>query len=132
MLNQKILIIDEDPDLVEEIAFRIENFGFECLTTSSLIEALEVCELEHPDLILFTLNFAENYGADFFSRIHMSYSKGENLPPVIILNDDQELDLEEYATDLGLIPALKINYSNFTSIKSSSDWLPFDEYIVVS
>ena len=132
MLNQKILSIDEDPDLVEEIAFRVENFGFECLTSTSLYEALDYAEVEKPDLILFTLNFAENFGADFFKRIHMSYKEGDNLPPVIILNDSEALNLEEYAHDMGLVPLLKLNYSNFTSIKSSSDWLPFDEYIVVS
>jgi two-component system alkaline phosphatase synthesis response regulator PhoP len=48
----KILLIDDEPDLVETIQCRLESNDFDVVTASSKQEGLEKAAEEKPDLIL--------------------------------------------------------------------------------
>lgn len=48
----RILIVDDDQDIARILRFRLEKKGFDCLLAANGLEALEVLDTHHPDLIL--------------------------------------------------------------------------------
>jgi CheY-like chemotaxis protein len=48
----KILIIDDDPDIVTSVRLTLENEGFEVIAAENGHEGLEKIKSEHPDLII--------------------------------------------------------------------------------
>lgn len=48
----KILIIDDEPDLVETLTFRLQAAGYEVVQAFDGLEGLEKARSESPDLIL--------------------------------------------------------------------------------
>jgi len=55
MSQAKILIVDDEPDLVETIRFSLELEGYNVLVASNGEEGLNVARQEKPDLILLDL-----------------------------------------------------------------------------
>jgi CheY-like chemotaxis protein len=52
MSKGKILLVDDDPDLVEAIRLVLEGNGYECVHASNGTRALEALPREQPDLIV--------------------------------------------------------------------------------
>lgn len=50
--KKKILIVDDEKDLVETITFRLEASGYEVIAAYDGQEGLDKARSEHPDLIL--------------------------------------------------------------------------------
>ena len=48
----RTLIVDDDQDIARILRFRLERKGFECVLASNGLEALEVLDTHHPDLVL--------------------------------------------------------------------------------
>jgi diguanylate cyclase (GGDEF)-like protein len=48
----RILIVDDDQDIARILRFRLEKKGYECILASNGLEALEVLDGAHPDLVL--------------------------------------------------------------------------------
>jgi len=54
-----VLVVDDEPDVVELVAFNLRKFGHEVLTASDGSTALEKARLLLPDLILLDLMVPE-------------------------------------------------------------------------
>ena len=52
MANERILVVDDDPDLVEVIRLTLEASGYEVLSAASGTEGLEKVKEVLPDLII--------------------------------------------------------------------------------
>jgi CheY-like chemotaxis protein len=52
MANEKILVIDDDPDLVEVIRLTLEASGFQVFSAASGAEGLQLVKEINPDLII--------------------------------------------------------------------------------
>jgi CheY-like chemotaxis protein len=52
MPDRKILLIDDDPDILESIALVLSAEGFEVLRASSAAEGIDAAEQSLPDLIV--------------------------------------------------------------------------------
>ncbi len=51
----KILIVDDEPDIIEFIQYNLEKEGFNVCTASDGISAVEVAEKENPNLIILDI-----------------------------------------------------------------------------
>lgn len=47
-----VLIVDDEPPLTDVICLLVEDLGHRALTASNGVEALEIAEREHPDLVI--------------------------------------------------------------------------------
>jgi len=65
----KILIVDDDPDIIEFIRYNITNAGYQVSMASNGLEALEVAELEQPDLILLDIMMPKMDGVEVCQRL---------------------------------------------------------------
>ena len=48
----RILIVDDDQDLARILRFRLEKKGFDCVLAANGLQALEILDAHHPDLVL--------------------------------------------------------------------------------
>ncbi len=48
----RILIVDDDQDIARILRFRLEKKGFDCVIGNNGLEALELLDTHHPDLVL--------------------------------------------------------------------------------
>lgn len=54
-MSKKILIVDDESDLVEVVRSRLVASGYECITASDGMEGLTKAQKENPDLIILDL-----------------------------------------------------------------------------
>lgn len=52
MGNRRVLIVDDEPDVVESIKFRLELENIECLEANDGAEGLRIAQEKLPDLII--------------------------------------------------------------------------------
>ncbi|MBU1061612.1 MAG: response regulator [Candidatus Omnitrophica bacterium] len=55
MANKKILLVDDEPELIEMVKMRLEANDYEVITASDGLEALDKARNENPGLILLDL-----------------------------------------------------------------------------
>jgi two-component system alkaline phosphatase synthesis response regulator PhoP len=54
-VKQKILIVDDEPDILDLIAYNLNKEGYLYITASNGIEAIQMAKKHHPDLILLDI-----------------------------------------------------------------------------
>ena len=59
MSRGRVLIVDDEPDMVENCARILKREGYECLTANDGRRALEILESARPDLLLTDLSMPE-------------------------------------------------------------------------
>ena len=80
----KILIVDDEKDIVDFFGRILVREGFQILATTSASEGLRLADLEHPDLILLDINMPEMDGGDVDQALQAN--KGTMGIPVIFLS----------------------------------------------
>lgn len=55
-MGSRVLIVDDDPDLLDTVVRLLGRFGYNCLTASSGAEAIVVMEIESPDVVVTDLH----------------------------------------------------------------------------
>lgn len=96
---QKILIAEDEPDILELITFTLQFGGFEVIPTSNGEDALEMTRKEKPDLVLLDVRMPRMTGYDV-----CKYIKSENefrkTPVVFLSAKSQEAEVNT-GLDLG-------------------------------
>jgi DNA-binding response OmpR family regulator len=100
---KKILIVDDEPDVLKMIAFRVKKAGYEIATAFDGEKALEAVSKDRPDLILLDLRLPRIDGWEVCRRLKAD-EKFSSIPIVILsasvssLNSDKtkELEAEDY------------------------------------
>ncbi len=83
-MAKKILVIDDDPLIVQYLVSIFRDNGYETVTASDGTVAHEVLEKERPDLITLDLEMPEEWGTRFFRR--MTKEKAFAEIPVIVIS----------------------------------------------
>ncbi len=76
----KILLADDDPDLVAVTAFAFQQAGFLVVKAGDGVRALEAVEAEQPDLIVLDINMPRMNGFEFLKKL-----RERNTTPVLVL-----------------------------------------------
>jgi DNA-binding response OmpR family regulator len=58
-MRRRILVVDDEPDLVELVSFNLRAEGYEVITAANGMEALNQARAELPDLIVLDLMMPE-------------------------------------------------------------------------
>jgi len=58
-MAEKILLVDDEPTLLETLAFNLRNAGYQVVTASDGVSALERARAEKPDLVILDLMLPE-------------------------------------------------------------------------
>jgi len=62
--NFKILIVDDEPDIIQFIEYNLKKEGFQVVTANNGVEGLEKAKAETPDLILMDIMMPEMDGVE--------------------------------------------------------------------
>jgi DNA-binding response OmpR family regulator len=81
MGQQKILIVDDETDLLAELKPLLERSGFEVFTANDGVQALERVSEQEPDLIVLDVIMPRLDGRETLRQLRQS----ENWTPVILL-----------------------------------------------
>ena len=68
----KILLVDDDPDILEIISYSLENEGYSVYKAMNGLQAIEIAEKVTPDLIIMDLMMPEMNGVEACEQIRKS------------------------------------------------------------
>jgi len=97
--KRKILIVDDEKELVKLITFHMTIAGYDVLSAKNGIEALEICEQEKPDLVILDIMLPGIDGWEACRRLRQN-PKTINIP-IIILSALSEIDDKLKGFNLG-------------------------------
>ena len=89
--KKKLLLIDDDPNLILLVRDYLEFNGFEVLTANHGREAIDILEQETPDLIICDVMMPEMDGYTFLSEIRQNH-RLEWLPVILLSAKGQTKD----------------------------------------
>ena len=84
-MRKKILIVEDDRELLNIYKIRLEQTGFQVFTSQNGISGIKKAIENKPDLILLDLTMPEASGQDFLSIQSVSKTI-KNIPVVIVSN----------------------------------------------
>lgn len=93
MDKKRVLIVDDEPDIVETIKFNLELEGIECLEAYDGEEALSKAKKENPDLILLDIMLPKMNGYKVARLLKFDESY-KNIPIIMLTARTQEKDIE--------------------------------------
>lgn len=92
----KILIADDDLELLELIGFTLRQAGYLTVTADNGIEALRIFAREQPDLVILDINMPQLDGLEVCRRL-----RAEASTPVMLLTVRTDEDTQVQGLDLG-------------------------------
>jgi two-component system alkaline phosphatase synthesis response regulator PhoP len=99
MSKKKILIVDDERDIVKALMIRLESNGYEVVTAFDWAQGIAMANKEIPDLILLDIRMPSGNG---FSVVELlKQSDRTNRIPIIFLTGSPERNAEERAIELG-------------------------------
>ena len=90
-MSQKILIIEDEPDIRKTLEYNISREGYHVVSASSLLEAKSQIESDSFSLILLDLMLPDGSGLDLCRDIKSDKEKS-SIPIIILTAKDDEVD----------------------------------------
>ncbi len=97
-VSKRILLADDDPDLLRLLSLRLTAAGFEIKAVGGGTEALAQLPVFHPNILITDLRMNDMNGLALFSAIH----KNQPTMPVIIITAHGTIDDAVNATRKGV------------------------------
>lgn len=88
-MRKKILIVDDEADLLEISVMKLEEEGYEVVTESEGARVLETLKKTKPDLLILDLHLPKMSGYDIFNRMQTNASLAKI--PVIFTSADANI-----------------------------------------
>jgi two-component system phosphate regulon response regulator PhoB len=92
MKKKKILVVDDEEDILELVRYNLSREGYEVLCASSGEDGLEAAKKEIPDLIVLDLMLPGIDGLEV-ARILKSNNSTKNIPVIMLTAKGEEADI---------------------------------------
>ena len=92
MSGEKILIVDDEEDILELVAYNLKREGYQTVSAVSGEEALKKCRSETPDLIVLDLMLPGIDGLQVMKTLRED-SVTKNIPTVMLTAKGDEADI---------------------------------------
>jgi two-component system, OmpR family, response regulator VicR len=90
-MANKIMVVDDEPDVVDLVKLVLESDGFDVVTAYSGKEALDKIVKEMPDLVLLDIMMPQMDGWEVYSRIK-AHPKTKDIPVAMLTAKSQSID----------------------------------------
>jgi CheY-like chemotaxis protein len=98
-MAKRILIVDDEPDMVAFLSTLLEDNGYQIITASDGDEGLEKVGSEHPDLVSLDLLMPNKTGIKMFRELRKDDRFGD-IPVVMVTGfgkgDVPQMDFKEW------------------------------------
>ena len=111
-MAKKILIIDDEQDIVETIQFMLETQGYECISAFDGEEGLKLAKNSNPDLIILDVMMPKINGFKV-SRLLKYDNLYKNIPILMLTARSQDEDKaigEETGADEYITKPFELDY----------------------
>ena len=141
--NYSILVVDDEPDILEFVSYNLKKEGFKVRTAENGVYGLEAVEKSPPDLILLDVMMPEMDGVEFCRRLRSNNANDKII--VAFLTARNEDFTQIAALDTGgddfitkpirpqvLISRIKalLRRGGADSLKNLSDILEFNDFTI--
>ncbi len=86
---QKILIIEDEPNIRELVLYNLNQNGYEGLAAEDGLQGLAMAREEKPDLILLDIMLPGKNGYDICRELR---AEGSNTPIIMLTAKNEEID----------------------------------------
>lgn len=93
MDKKKVLLVDDEPDIVDTIKFNLEFEGFECVAAHDGFAAVEKAHEEMPNLIILDVRLPKKNGYQV-CRLLKFDPKFKHIPIIMLTARTQEADIQ--------------------------------------
>jgi DNA-binding NtrC family response regulator len=107
MTMRRVLVVDDEPDMVENCARILKRAGHQCLTATDPQRALALVDSERPDLLLTDLKMPGMDGMEVLRRAH----EVDPALPVILITAFASIESAVAAIKQGAFDYLPKNFS---------------------
>lgn len=90
-MANKIMIVDDEPDVVDLVKLVLKSEGYEVVTANSGKEALEKMVKEMPDLVLLDIMMPQMDGWEVYNHIK-SNTTTKDIPVAMLTAKSQSID----------------------------------------
>lgn len=90
-MSQRILIVDDEPDLLELVRVNLSRAGYEVTTAATGTAALEELRAEKPDLVILDLMLPDHSGTEICREIRAD-AELSDLPVIMLTALTEEVD----------------------------------------
>lgn len=99
----KILLVDDDPDILDATTMILETQGYEVVTATNGVEGLACLRAEKPDLMILDLLMPKMDGFAVCQELQDArWSKYRNMPILILSSVREEASRRRYELETGL------------------------------
>ncbi|HOB22074.1 MAG TPA: response regulator, partial [Bacillota bacterium] len=88
-MGSKILIVDDEPAIVELVKYNLEREGFSCLVAEDGEQALDIAQKESPDLIVLDIMLPKKDGYAVCRELR---AMGLQMPILMLSAKGEEID----------------------------------------
>ena len=102
-MPHKILVVDDDPDILEAISMILESQGYKVVTARDGVEGLASLRAEKPDLLVLDLLMPRMDGFAVCKELQdPRWSKYKDIPILILTSVREEASRRRYELETGL------------------------------
>ena len=102
-MPQKILVVDDDPDILDALTMILESQGYQVVTARDGIEGLANLKAEKPDLMILDLLMPKMDGFAVCKELQdPRWSKYRDIPILILSSVREEASRRRYELETGL------------------------------
>lgn len=94
LANAKILLVEDDPTLLEMYAMKMKEAGFALMTAEDGMQALEMAKKETPQIILLDIMLPKMDGFAVLSELKKD-AKTKSIIVLMLSNLGQQADIEK-------------------------------------
>jgi DNA-binding response OmpR family regulator len=96
MGEKKILIVDDNADLVHIMGAHLEGHGYSVVGASDVAEAIKAAQKERPDLIILDVAMPGGDGLNVLRRLNASNPKN-TIPVIVVTGMEPRAKAEAFA-----------------------------------
>jgi DNA-binding response OmpR family regulator len=100
-MAKKILIVDDDPDLVEAVSIILESKGYTVAAAYGGVEGLEKAKTEKPDLIVLDVMMPDKDGYEVCRELK-SDEKYRSIPILLLTAVVSKISTTKYTQQMGM------------------------------
>jgi DNA-binding response OmpR family regulator len=102
-MNGKILVVDDDPDILDAVSMILESQGYQVVTARDGVEGLANLKAENPDLLILDLMMPKMDGFAVCKELQdPRWSKYRHIPILILTSVREEASRRRYELETGL------------------------------
>jgi len=100
MSIKKILIVDDEPDVVAYLTVVLESNGYKSFSAGDAKTAMQLVKEIHPDLICLDIVMTNETGISFYMKLHQDKNL-KDIPVIIIsgIIESEKFNFRSYVKD---------------------------------